>query len=163
MFHYFADCSDVDQARAKFRELCKIHHPDTGGSADAFRAMVEEFQRFQKAAWDHGGRSKWGSEYQGKPDSHDLSDKAMERLRAVVRFPNVSTEILGTWIWCQGDTRQYREQFKALGFKWSKNKGAWFFHEGPYRCKGKRDYSLDDIRGMHGSRTVDQEPDEQVA
>lgn len=160
MFVYFSHCTTIEEARAAFRDLCKQHHPDTGGSAEAFRAVVEEFQAFQKAAFDQGGRAKWGESYEPKADSHDLPDDTMDKLRAVLRFPDVSTEILGTWIWCTGETRQYREQFKALAFRWSHGKGAWFYHHGPYRRRGKRGYTLDNIRDLHGQRTFEQEPDQ---
>ncbi len=33
---FFTGCADVDAARARFRELCKQHHPDTGGDAAPF-------------------------------------------------------------------------------------------------------------------------------
>ena len=163
MFVFFADCTDVDQARAKFKSLCKIHHPDVGGSAETFREMVREFQAFQKAAWDQGGASKWGAEYKPKADSHDLGEKSHAILAEVVRFPDIQTEILGTWIWCSGETRKYKDQFKGLGMRWSKNKSAWFYHEQPYRKRGKRSFSLDEIRGMHGQTQYDQKPDEAVA
>ena len=38
-----------------------------------------------------------------------------------------------------------------LGFKWSHNKAAWYFHREPYRKRSKKSMTLDDIRRMYGS------------
>ena len=162
LFAYFGQCADLDEARKLFRELAHKFHPDHGGDAEQFKAMVEEFQHFQHFTWNNAGKAKWGADYESKRD-FTLSPETMERLRAVLRFHDVETEIIGTWLWVSGNTRAYKEQLKELGFRFCGKKKSWTYHSEPWKKRNGRVYSMDDIRSMHGTQRVDQEPDEQVA
>lgn len=44
--HYFYECKTKDQAKAKYKKLAKELHPDKGGSAQAFKDMQAEYDRF---------------------------------------------------------------------------------------------------------------------
>lgn len=162
-YAFFHACHDMDAARATFRELCKRYHPDTGGDAETFRAMVSEFQQFQRDVWANSGRAKWGTAYQPKPDSHNLPEQTFNRLSAVLRWPDITVEILGTWLWVQGDTRKYTKEFRKLAFQFSSKKSAWFYHYEAYRKRYGRDYSMEELRTMHAGQTMEQEPDAAVA
>jgi hypothetical protein len=37
--------SDADAVKKKFRELAKLYHPDTGGNADQFIALMEDYKK----------------------------------------------------------------------------------------------------------------------
>ena len=45
----------------------------------------------------------------------------------------IDVELCGSWIWCSGNTKAVKEDLKSLGFKWSHNKAAWYYHRDPYR------------------------------
>ena len=40
---YFVGCNNVNEVKAKFRNLAKAHHPDTGGSNNEFIAIKQEY------------------------------------------------------------------------------------------------------------------------
>lgn len=43
---YFYECKTAEEAKAKYKELAKKLHPDKGGSAQAFKEMQAEYDRF---------------------------------------------------------------------------------------------------------------------
>lgn len=159
---HFINCKDLDEARALFRKLAQKLHPDHDGNQADFVAMVDEFQRLQKFTWDNAGQAKWGAGYQSTKD-FVLSKEAMERLLAVLRYPDLITEIIGTWVWVTGETRKYKDQLKELNFKWSPKKLAWNYHSEPWRKTYRYNYSMDEIRNMHRTQMWEQEMDSQVA
>lgn len=163
-FHYFQDCADVDSAKARFRELAHTLHPDKGGDAAAFRDLVEGFQEYQRHAWNNAGRAKWGADFKERgAGSYDLTQEAMDVLRQVLRWPGIETEIIGTWIWCRGETRPYAEQFKGLGFRWAPKKTAWCFHTEPYKKRHRGTMSWEEMRRRYGSQSATSDPDEALS
>lgn len=70
---------------------------------------------------------------------------------------NVNAEICGNWIWISGDTRRYSQQLRKLGCEFSKEKAMWFYipRSLPKLEKNQdRTFSIDEIRGFHGSKRV---------
>jgi uncharacterized membrane protein YobD (UPF0266 family) len=47
-----------------------------------------------------------------------------------------------------------KAQLKELGFKWAAKKKAWYWYQGDYKRKHKKDFSLDEIRLMHEVKKV---------
>jgi len=58
-----------------------------------------------------------------------------EALQKIINFDGVNIEIVGQWIWISGNTFAYKKEFKEAGFKWAKNKCAWYFHTEIFRKK----------------------------
>jgi len=77
-----------------------------------------------------------------------------EALQKIINFDGVNIEIVGQWIWISGNTFAYKKEFKEAGFKWAKNKCAWYFHTEIFRKKSRKKLSMDDIRNYYGSVTV---------
>lgn len=43
---FFADCRDQSSIRRRYRDLCRVYHPDSGnGSAEIFNRITEEYDR----------------------------------------------------------------------------------------------------------------------
>ena len=67
---------------------------------------------------------------------------------------NVDIEICGTWIWISGNTYNVKNELKAADFKWARNKKMWYWHNGEYKKKSKKKYSINDIRNKYGSEKI---------
>ena len=76
----------------------------------------------------------------------------MELINKLLHFPDIEVELCGSWIWVSGETKAVKDDLKALGFKWSRNKAAWYFHRDPYHKRSKKSMTLDEIRNMYGSK-----------
>ena len=74
-------------------------------------------------------------------------------LGPVSRYPEITVEQCGGWLWITGNTRPLRGELKALGCRWSPNKGCWYWAPAGYRRKG-RPAPLARIRAVYGSRLV---------
>lgn len=40
---YFDDCQTLEQLTTKWRELCRVHHPDRGGDKDIFQDIAHQY------------------------------------------------------------------------------------------------------------------------
>ena len=40
----------------------------------------------------------------------------------MANFENITIELIGSWIWVSGDTREIKEKLKEIGFKWASKK-----------------------------------------
>ena len=62
-----------------------------------------------------------------------------------------------------GDTKEHKNILKELKFRYAHKKQAWYYHTEPYKKKGKRELTLDEIRDMFGSQSYQKKPEKQLA
>lgn len=83
------------------------------------------------------------------------ADEALRNvINNIVSFDGLNIEVVGSWIWVDGNTYPYREQLKKLGFKWSKNRKKWHFSTEPSGKWHKKKMSFEDIQKKYGSEKV---------
>lgn len=120
-------------------------------------------QRFDKY-YDEEGYKRWrdnnakerNSHFEGKTNNayEYKDDNFKDIINQIIGLKGIEIEIIGSWIWVTGDTKQHKEKLKELKFKWNRNKSAWFYSGGDYRKRNGNSYSMDDIRSMYGSKKV---------
>ena len=133
-----------------FRMAMKLH-PDKGGDEEIFKFASNEYESLFSRLKDGFKRSE-KEHYEESPNEDELSEMLFELLMKYSRISMLNVELCGSWIWITGDTKPHSDEFKEDHFMWSPKKSAWYFHEGKYRKRGKKHYSLEEIRMMHGSR-----------
>ena len=76
-------------------------------------------------------------------------------IEALMGMDGVNIEIIGSWIWCTGNTMQHHEAIKSLGFWWSKSKKAWYY-TGSANTKPRRRgrYNMDGLRNHWGTTQI---------
>ena len=83
-----------------------------------------------------------------------MKEKVIQVINNVYNY-NLSIELIGEWLWVTGDTKAVKEVLKVNGFKFSRKKEAWYYHEMEgYRRFSKRGYSLNEIRSRYGTSRV---------
>lgn len=148
MNKYFNTCTTLEEVKATFHKLAKELHPDNGGNAEQFKQMFTEYQEaFNRLKNTH--KNHEGQTY--TKETNETPEQFADLIRTLTHFAGCTVELIGSWIWVSGNTKEYKDQLKELNFRWSKNKAAWYFHEGEYHRSGKKVYDLETIRSMYGA------------
>ena len=159
----------LEEAKTLYKSLARANHPDVGGdlrTMQEINAQYAEFcANFAKADGYRRQQDAHAEDRKSAADFHDLEEVA-EVLRIKIEFAlnldGVEVELMGFWVWLTGNTKAHKEAIKAQGFKWAKNKEAWFFAGVP--SFNRKEKTLDEIRSLHGSqRFAHAEGEEAVA
>ena len=84
-------------------------------------------------------------------------EKLREVLQRIITLDGINIEIVGCWIWVDGNTYGYKDLLKEVGFKWAREKKKWYFHTEAFRKRSHKVLSMDDIRSYYGSTEVERE------
>ena len=149
----FDHIHDLKELKATFAKMAFAAHPDHGGSdTEMIRVMAE-----YRAAY---ARIKNGTDAKGTKDKEAFSadsfgDEYVAIINSLLRLEGLSLELCGTWIWIGGTTKPHKDSLKGLGCRWSPKKGLWYWRPEEYARRGpKRNYTIDEIRLMHGSKEI---------
>lgn len=159
---YFKHCKTIEDVKATFKELAKKLHPDCGGNAEEFKAMMQEYKiAFDRLKNIHTNSK--GETYESKKASTETAEQFAEIIGAIIHLEGIKIEIIGTWVWVTGNTYEYRGIFKQAGFTWSKSKKAWY-HAGE-KLEGKRrgQYTMKQLRSKWGTEEIETEKQERIA
>lgn len=159
---YFKDTNTLEQLRKQYRDLLKVHHPDNGGNVSEMQEINAEYDTLFKALKDrHGNEPADNVESNATTDynsmKYDFTEdaKLREVLQQVITFDGINIEIVGCWIWVDGNTYAYKNGLKGIGFKWAREKKKWYFHTETFRKRSHKKLSMDDIRNYYGSTEVE--------
>lgn len=166
MSKYFKDVNTLEELRRQYKELLKIYHPDNGGNMSDMQEINAEYDRLFKVLKDRHEKTADGKESNAKTDfnnmKYDFSEdqKLREVLQQIIGFEGITINIVGSWIWIDGNTYPYRDELKAIGFRWSRQHKKWHWHNGEYIRHGKRKLSYAEIQIKYGSTEI--QPEKQV-
>lgn len=75
-----------------------------------------EFSKvFEKLKNIHTNAAGATYEKTGEYATSESAEEFMNIINAVLAFPGVEVELCGSWLWLSGQTREYKEELKALG------------------------------------------------
>lgn len=159
MRKYFTNCTTAEEAKDLYRKLAKQLHPDCGGDAEEFKRMSAEFSEvFESLKNTH--RNAEGKTY--TKETQQTAAEFMDIIEQLIHMTGCTVELIGSWIWVSGNTYEYREHLRNLKFNYSRQKKAWYYHEGAYHKKSKTHYSMDTLRTMWGSTEYETEEQEKI-
>lgn len=154
---YFKDIYCIEDLKEQYRALALQHHPDAGGTEEAMKAINLEYEGYY-ATYQNIHRNLQGETYEDKKaqTGYDGSGyrEIIDKLAGIAAAGYINMELCGNWIWITGETRKYKDIIKETGAKWSPKKNAWYWHEAGYKKRGKKSFSLDDIRELWGTQTI---------
>ena len=156
MYKYFKNCKTKEDAKKLYKKLAFQHHPDKGGDVEIMKAINNEFDEFIKNFKDNKKDSKKDSkkEYEFKSSTYrNLIEK-------LIKFDDITIDIVGCFIWITGNTYNIKEELKQLGFKYSRNKKSWYIAPKEYmenRTNYKKRYSMNEIKNKYGCTSIKSE------
>lgn len=144
----FKGVAGINEAKKIYKNLAKKLHPDVGGSTELFKILNEVYNYIL----ENGVNFSEDSEF----------DLELEKvISQILHYENIIIEVVGSWIWLQGDTKAIKEVLKDLGFKWASKKKMWYY--GEMKGKSHSEKSIDEIKAKYGCQTVQSKHNKRVS
>ena len=144
----FQDIEGINEAKKIYKTLAKKLHPDIGGSEEDFKILNEIYNNLIEHKIYFSNSSK--------------IDIELEKIISLIlHFENINIELIGSWVWVSGDTREIKEKLKEIGFKWASKKKMWYY--GEMKAKNPNPKSLDEIKAKYGSETLKSNEKKKIA
>ncbi len=153
---YFTPRPDtLGELKSMYRKFAFQYHPDQGGDTKIMQIINGEYDHLFKLVKNRH-KNKYGETYTTAKETSETPEHFRNIITALFKLKMVSVEIevIGTFLWVSGNTKEYKEQIKTLGFKWSQNKTAWYLAPAGYRKRNSKQFGLNEIRTMYGSAKV---------
>jgi len=149
----FKSVETIDEAKKIYKKLCKVYHPDKGGDTEQFKILNNEYHRFI---------DNFSKVHFEDADFEDLNIELEKIIAEILHYEDIVIEIIGSWLWVSGNTKDKKEVLKGLGFKWASKKKMWFFGE-LKKSRSRGNMPIDDIKGKYGCKTVKKTVNKKIA
>lgn len=159
---WFQNPQTLEELKKQYKKLAMKYHPDLGGDTATMQEINNEYDSLFEQLKNTHTNAK-GETYTTTVETKEAPEEFRNIINVLIALKGINIEVCGSWLWITGNTREYKEIFKSLKFRWSKSKQAWYYHTSDYRKKSKKTYSLNEIRDLYGSQTIQAEPEMQVA
>mgnify|MGYP003398003488 FL=1 len=144
----FQDIEGINEAKKIYKTLAKKLHPDIGGSEEDFKILNEIYNNLIEHKIYFSNSSKFDIELE-------------KIISLILHFENITIELIGSWIWVSGDTREIKEKLKEIGFKWASKKKMWYY--GEMKAKNPNPKSMEEIKTKYGSETLKSNEKKKIA
>lgn len=135
----FREVTGINEAKKVYKTLAKKLHPDVGGSEEEFKILNSVYTDL--------------IEYKIYFSNDFKIDIEIEKIISqILHFENITIELVGSWIWLSGDTKEIKDKLKELGFKWASKKKMWFY--GEMKGRNPQEKSIDEIKAKYGSEIL---------
>jgi hypothetical protein len=114
---YFRGIATLKALKIKYRELCKQFHPDLGGDTAIMQMINAQYEEALKHVHDDKGERL-------NEEAINIERDLMDIINKIVALQGIIIEVAGRWVWVTGETFQYKEYFKSLGFWWAHKKAS---------------------------------------
>lgn len=158
---YFNATMDIKELRSLFHKFCISMHPDKGGNHNDFIDMKNEYD-YTLLIVSGNEREKAFKENREPFFNFESEKEIAEMIQKIVRVKGIIVEICGSWIWLTGNTFPVHDTIHAFGFKFSRQKKAWYFSPYMAKKKVKGRYNMNKIRSTFGSVIIESNDEEKL-
>ena len=145
---YFKDCRTIEEVKAMYKTLAKMHHPDCGGDTETMKAINAEYPQACANVLKGDNLTNEDTE-----DQIRMSEEYRAVIEQLIGIVGIIIEVVGNWIWVTGNTYPVRKELKAAGLFYASKKVAWYYRSEEYKTTGSKK-TLDEIREKYGSEKV---------
>ena len=151
----FENITNLDDLRKAYRATAMKAHPDHGGNTEAMQAVNAAYEiRFNQLKNEQNRRAD--ADPTGKTRRvNETPEQFRSVLEALLKIDGIIIELCGSWIWVSGDTRSHKDEIKASGCWWAKQKKMWYWRCAEDACRSsKGGKSMSHIRSKYGSERI---------
>ena len=149
---YFEKCKTLEELKNEYRKLAMLHHPDRkGGNLEEMQKINGSYDRYFQILKNEHINFK-GESYQ--KETAETPEEFKDIISELLKMQGIEIELIGSFLWLSGNTKQYKDEIKKLGFSWHSKKLMWYKAPNGYVKCSRKTYTIDEIRGMYGSETV---------
>ena len=135
----FKEVTGINEAKKIYKILAKKLHPDVGGDEESFKLLNAIYTDL--------------IEHKIYFSNDFKIDIELEKIISLIlHFENITIELVGSWVWVSGDTKEIKDKLKELGFKWASKKKMWFY--GEMKGRNSNEKSMEEIKSKYGSETL---------
>ena len=114
---YFKNVGTIEELRRQYRDLLKVNHPDNGGDVAKMQEINAEYDKLFKVLKDKHESKSTGSDMEKTSFDnmkYDFSEdqKLREVLQQIISFEGITIDVVGCYIWVDGNTYQYKDDLK---------------------------------------------------
>lgn len=145
----FQNVEGINEAKKIYKQLAKKLHPDmVGGDEESFKLLNAIYTDL--------------IEHKIYFSNDFKIDVELEKvISLILHFENITIELVGSWVWVSGDTKEIKEKLKELGFKWASKKKMWFY--GEMKGRNPQEKSMEEIKSKYGSETLKSKEKKEIA
>lgn len=144
----FQNIEGINEAKKIYKNLAKKLHPDVGGDEESFKLLNAIYTDL--------------IEHKIYFSNDFKIDIELEKvISLILHFENITIELVGSWVWVSGDTKEIKEKLKELGFKWASKKKMWFY--GEMKGRNPQEKSMEEIKSKYGSETLKSKEKKEIA
>lgn len=163
---YFTNVKTIEELKKQYFALAKKYHSDiTHGSDEIMKEINSEYSDLFRVYKDvHQSIKEDSTEetYTAKTATNEAPEDFINIIKFLLSLGGLDVELCGRWLWIGGNTKEHKDQLKAMGCKWSSNKKLWSWHyDGdatPYHKRHSQDMSH--IRSKYGSVSFESSEDQ---
>ena len=180
VFEYFT-ADTLDGVKKEYKQLVKRYHPDVNPADqfDYFNHLMgcinEEYDYIINNFSDYTPAKKSGTSESSQDtqrrtqtnasanDDIEITPEMQAALNALNGLDGLNINIVGKWIWIDGNTRTHKDALKAAGYKWAPKKSMWYWAPADHKHRYTGKTTFEDNCNKYGCRTYTAREKEKIA
>jgi len=141
---YFTNCKNPAELAEKYQTISQVFDFNGSPEVTALKQEVETEYK-QRLSTLKAIRSS----------SNESEEKTLDEVIEEITTLGLSGEICGEWLWLTGRNAFARiDDLKELGFRYAKNKKAWYWRPDSAKGINQDPMSMEYIREKYGSKNI---------
>lgn len=149
-FFHVSMTTPIEEIKKQYLELCMKHHPDKGGKTEDMQQINAEYSELLRTH-GHIHMSANGGTYEDYNSPQEVPENFTDLISALVNIPGIHIEIVGKFVWVDGDTYPHKAEIKGLGMKWASNRQKWYKAPDGWKRVSRSKEEFDVIRARYGT------------
>lgn len=141
-----------EEIKIAYKKASIKYHPDRNVAGAEMMKAINAAYDFLKTL---GEKVNSSSEQEFTDYAEELNE-ILQKLFAL-GLPDIEIEVCGNWLWVGNTKKEYGPQLnkkEGIGLAWAPKKKKWYFRPADYKKTSRKEYSMTQIRDMHGSQVL---------